>query len=291
MTARPNKPASVATAVEVRRVAVISAQDLVQSNAYSQIDPLSIPEVKVWLRVDQASDSGTLTIPDAKGGASAIQATGARKPTLSTTGNGLAKLVNAADRYLQLAISTGINNADYFGMGFWCKPTAIGTAGDFFNITRTGAAGLADVDRMSFRKSGTGNNDMTTFIWLPPAPSSNTRQAQSSRAVFLANTWKFIAYEYHGAQATEAARSRFRDMGMPLANPQVTSYSQSAGTATDTPSTLITATTGSAILFNRTTAAAAGFVGEIGPDVFFYDPRTLTDLQRVQMAQFRVPLD
>jgi hypothetical protein len=284
MGIRPNKPASVASATEIRRAASMSQEELAQSAPFASIDPASIPEMKVWLRVDQATDSGTLTIPDAMGGSPAVQATAARKPALGTTGNGLAKLTNAVDDFLQLPLSSGLNDANYFGMGMWLRPSSIVTGGDILSITRVGAAGLASADKLNWRQDA---NDVVNFIWLPGA--DGTRRGKTNGGLLQLNVWKFICLEFDGAQATELAQHRYKDMGTALTAQQLPTFSPGVAPGTTPPTTLISAT-GSAILFNRTTAAAAGFIGDIGPDIFFYDPRTISVQNLVNLANFRVPL-
>lgn len=279
---RPTKPASVATPEEVNRVAVMSGRELAEAAPYSIIDPISIPEIKIWLRVDQATDTGTLTIPDAKGGSSAVQATGANKPTVGTTSNGLAKLTNAAGTGLTLPVSAGNTNAAYFAIAFWCRPSDVATnSADFYNMD-TGAG--TSQHRLSVRQD---TNDLKVFIYEPPGSNNINRTAVTTRAILLLNVWKFIMYEFNGSLSTEALRSVFKDMGMPITTPQVQTF---AGAAAAMPTTLEPGVTGNSILFNRTTGFTNGFRGDIGPDIFFYDPRTMTDQNRVRMAQFRVPV-
>jgi hypothetical protein len=265
-----------------RRAAKLSQWELTQSAPFASIDPASIPEMKVWLRVDQASDSGTLSIPDAMGGSPATQATGANKPTLGTTGNGLAKLTNAVGTGLLLPLSAGVQNTAYFGMGFWMRASTL-TGGDMFSVN-TGAS-MASANRIQFRQS---TNDLKTFVWIA-AGESGIRSGGTSRGIVLLNVWKFFMYEFNGAGATEADRSTFKDMGTTFAAPQAQTFTQEVATNTTMPTVLVTAT-GNAVLFNRTTTYANGYIGEIGPDIFFYDPRTMTDTKRVQLAQYRVPL-
>ena len=287
MTFRPNKTASRATSDEVRRVVRMSQQDLVQSQTYASIDPLSIPEVKIWLRVDQATDGGTLTIPDAVGGASATQPTALNKPTLGTDSNGLAKLTCTAGTGLILPITAPIlGNTVWFGMSFWCKPTST-SASDLYSVMRTGASGLANLDRQRFGVTNT--DDLASLIW---ASLGNTRRAQTntSRTTLFQNVWKFISIEFNGALATETLRHTIKDMGTPVATPAAVVYDDAQGTVGSGLTSLV-AVTGSAILFNRTTAYTNGFIGDIGPDIFFYDPTTMTDDKRVQLAQFRIPVD
>lgn len=271
-----------------RRVAAISQQELASTAPFAQVNPLTIPEVKVWLRVDQATSdvNGISSIPDAKGGSPAVQAVNAQKPTLGTTGNGFAKLVNTSTKGVTLPITTGgIGNTAWFGMGLWIKPTSIAGTGDLFDITRTGAAGLGSLDRMSCRVA---LDDLNLFLWLS---AGNTRLARTrtDRSPLQVNTWTFVSYEFVGAEATEATRHRFKEFGTVLPAPITYVYEDSQGTAG--PITSLVAATGSAILFNRTTAYANGFVGEIGPDIFFYDPTTLFGDRLIQLAQYRVPTD
>lgn len=284
---RPHKPASVATPEEVNRVAVISQSELADTAAYTQLGPRNIPEVKIWLRVDLATDSGTLTIPDAMGGPSATQATGANKPVVGTTGNGLAKLTNAATKGLTLPVSAGVTDANYFAMGLWFRPSNVVTnSADFFNMV-TGAGTSAN--RLSLRQD---TNDMKVFVWEPGSGGlNNNRTAATDKAILLLNTWKFLSWEFSSLIATESLRSQYRDMGVVATARQA----QIFGNNGTSPSGVLTTTlepsvTGNSILFNRSTGFTNGLIGDIGPDIFFYDPRTMTDDKRVQLAQFRVPV-
>ncbi len=245
--------------------------------------------LKVWLDVSQQSDSGTLTIPDLMGGGSATQTTAGNKPTVSTTSNGLTKLVSGADKWLQLPLSAGINDAAYFGMALWLKATDVTQLnGDLFNVTLSNT-GLAAANRIRVSQP---QDDLSSLIWLPPAPSSNVRSSRtaSARALLQNGVWKFCAFEYVGAAATEAERVVYKEAGTPLPPQYLPAFAQAQGTALDTPSTLIT-TTGNAILLNRSALASPtnGFFGET-TDWFFYDPRAVTTDMLVAMAQYEVPI-
>lgn len=242
----------------------------------------------MWLDVSGATDSGTLSIPDRMGGSPATQATGANKPTLGTTTNGLAKLTGATATFLSCPIRAGLADVDYFGLAMWIRPADVTlTTPDLFNITRTGAAGQADFDRISIRQS---LDDISCLTWLPPSPSSNVRSSrtESTRGILQSNVWKFITIEYIGVAATELQRVVYKEAGTVLPPQYLPTFAQAQGTALDTPSTLIAAT-GSAILLNRTTAAANGFVGDV-TDIFCYDPRSMTPDALVQLAQYEVPV-
>ncbi len=283
MTFRASRPRASAT--ERSRVVEFSQQDAAQSAAYSQVDPLSIPEVKIWLRVDLATNSGTLSVPDARGGSSATQPTGANKPTLGTTSNGLAKLTNASGTGLLLPMSAGHNNSAYFAIAFWCRPTSVATtSSDFYNaVTAAGAS----ANRISIRQD---TDDLKAFVWVPPSSGGNIRNGVTTRAVLRQDLWKFVMYEFDGSLGTEDLRSRFKDAGTPLAFPQQTTTYGSTGTAPAMPTSLEPSVTGNSLLFNRATTYLQGFLGDVGPDIFFYDPRTMTDTNRVRLAQFRVPV-
>lgn len=245
--------------------------------------------LKVWLDVSQATDSGTLTIPDRMGGASATQATAGNKPTLSTTSNGLPKLVSGIDKWLQLPLSAGINDPDYFGVALWMKTTDVTQLnGDLFNVTSS-TNGLAAANRLSIRQP---QDDLSVFTWIPPAPSGNVRSSRtlSGSALLQNGVWKFMAMEFIGVKPTELERMVYKDAGTIVASPYMPTFSQAQGTAVDTPSTLIV-TTGSAILLNRSAVASPtnGFFGET-TDWFFYDPRTMSSDDLVQIAQYEVPV-
>lgn len=284
MTAlRPNKPVHRATPEEINRVAVLSQQELAESAAYSIVDPRTISEVKIWLRVDQASDSGTLTIPDAKGVANATQSTGANKPTVGTTGNGLAKLTCGVASALVVPINAGgLAATDYFGLSMWLRPTttAVG-AGYIFQIQSS--SGLASANKIRCSRTA---DDMQMHVWQ--ASDIRLGRTESSRIFLYDNVWRFISFEFRGNGATEADRATIKDMGAPVAAQNAVAYETPQGVISSMPTTLATAT-GSGMLFNNT-ALNVGFVGDIGPDIFFYDPRTMTQDKLVQLAQFRVPV-
>ncbi len=279
MSVRPTR--SKATQTEVNRVASISQQELAETSAFATVNPRTIPEVKVWLRVDLATDSGTFTVPDALGGSSATQATAARKPTLGTTGNGLAKLT-CTDDCLVLPNQAGFNNAAWFGIAMWVRPANVSTSSDLFNMT---TASGGSINRLSLRQTA---NDLVTFTWA--ADNTATRSARTTRGIMSTNVWKFIAHEFDGTQTLEADKQRFKDMGSPIALPQVVTYSDGVPTVGSPGLSTLNTPTGNSLLFSRTTAGGNPFIGDIGPDIFFYDPRTITQTQLVQLAQFRVPV-
>ncbi len=284
MSVRPTR--SKATQTEVNRVASISQQELAETSAFATVNPRTIPEVKVWLRVDLASDSGTLTIPDSMGGASATEVNALQKPVVGVTGNGLAKLTcNRASR-LVLPVSAGINDANYFGMGLWVRPANVSTSDDIFTIeTGTGAS----ANRIRF---GQSTNRLVNLVYATGSDNRVT-QSNTTRAYFATNVWKFIGVEFDGSQALEANRCRLRDMGSPLAQPMDEVYSSfpvdEVAVPPPGPATL-NVVTGTAWLFQRRVAFDRGFNGDVGPDIFFYDPRTMTQEKLIQLAQFRVPV-
>lgn len=285
---RPTKPASVATPEEVNRVAVMSNQELAEAAPYSIIDPISIPEIKIWLRVDQATSdvNGVSSVPDAKGGSAATQSTNAQKPTLGTTGNGLAKLT-CVDDCLVLPIQAGFNNSAWFGMAMWIRPSNVSTSSDLFNVT---TASGATVNKLSFRQS---SDDLLDFTWA--SNGSDTRQARTGsagfgKAILAVNIWTFVSMEFDGTQATEDTKNQFKLNGTPVPAPNATQYSNGVGAIGSPGLSALNTPTGNSLLFARTTAGGNPFQGDIGPDIFFYDPRTITAQKLVQAAQFRVPV-
>lgn len=281
MTIRPSRRR--ATATERGRVTKFSQADNAQTAAYSQIGPRNIPEVKIWLRVDLATDSGTLTIPDAMGGASATQATAARKPVLGTTSNGLAKLT-CTDDCLVLPISAGFNNAAWFGIAMWIRPANVTTSSDIFNVTT--AAG-ASINKLSFRQT---TDDLVDFLWAADGSANRSGRTLTGKAVLAANVWVFVSMEFDGSQTLESDKNRFKLNGTPVPAPNAVAYSDGVPTVGAPGPSVLNTPTGNALLFARTTVPANPFIGDVGPDIFFYDPRTITAQSLVQLAQFRVPV-
>jgi hypothetical protein len=280
---RPNKPAWKATQAEVNRVAIISQQELAASAGFTTADPRVTlgDDLKVWLDIDASTHdvNGISAIPDVMGGASAVQSTNAQKPAFATTGNGLGVATSVTATAMTLALSAGLNDTTYFGMSLWIRPTNTAASTIFMTVL---SAGGATANRMELRQN---TNDIKWYVYQPGATRSIG--SVTSRGFFFQNQWRFVSFEYNGAGATEAEKAIMKDMGTNFANPMTPTFQDEAGTST-MPATLVSAT-GNMLLFNRTTAFTGGFQGQIGPDIFFYDPRNMTDAKRIALANYRVP--
>jgi hypothetical protein len=280
---RPNKPAWKATQAEINRVAVISQQELAASAGHATVDPqVNLgSDLKIWLDVNASTHdvNGISNIPDVLGGASALQSTNAQKPAFATTGNGLGVATSTTATAMTLALSAGLTDTTWFGMSLWIRPTNTAASTIFFSVI---TAGGASANRMEIRQN---TNDIKWYIYQPGAIRSVG--SVTSRGFFFQNQWRFISFEYNGANAAEADKAVMKDMGTNFANPMTPTFQDESGTST-MPATLVSAT-GNALLFNRTTAFTGGFQGQIGPDIFFYDPRNMTDSKRIALANYRVP--
>jgi hypothetical protein len=283
MTFRPNKPAERASQAEINRVAVISQQELAATDGFATVDPRALlgSDLKVWLDINAATHDadGISSVPDVLGGSAATQSTNAQKPVYDTTGNGLGVATSTTATALVLPLGAGIANTTWFGMSMWIRPTNTAASTIFFSAI---SAGGASANRMEMRQN---TNDVKWYVYQPGAIRSIG--SVTSRGFWFRNQWRFVSFEYNGGGATEAERAILKDMGTSLANPMTPTFQDESGTST-MPATLVSAT-GNALLFNRTTAFTGGFQGQIGPDIFFYDPRNMTDAKRIQLANYRVP--
>lgn len=249
--------------------------------ASSNFLPSQVPQLQVWLRVDQAVSSGGLvsSIPDAMGGPSLVQASSPLQPTLGTTGNGLAKLtVNAS--VMTLAMGAALQGPR-FGLTFWYKPANITTSSDFFNVVTGGGS---SINRQSLRQAA---NDLFSLVW---ADASNVRSARTNRAILTAGLWKCISLEFDGAQVAELDRHRFKDMGTPLTVNDLPTFADSQGVVgAPGPASMRLGATGNALFFARTLAAGNPLQGEIGPNIFIHDPQISPD-NLVRLASYQVPV-
>lgn len=241
--------------------------------------PTTFSEVKAWYRVEDATMTGAEveTLPAAFGGATFQQNLNAPGPAKGTTANGLSTLVFTSLECLVAPSATPAwQNANYFGLAFWFKPSQETSQGDFFSYYG-GSTGLAD-NRINCRTSA---NTRIAQITRDSANTGNRQNESLSngQVVFKTNVWQFLAFEFEGSQATEATRNRILVNGGPLPLPQVCTYTDLTGTPGGASTTLRTTTAspnlvtlGARQVNQGTSAVTGGVRGAIGPDIFFYDP-------------------
>lgn len=81
--------------------------------------PTQLPELTAWLSWADATDTGTLSVPDLMGGSPATQSSGALKPAISEV-NGMSVGTFSAS-VLSLPLSAAVNDDIKFGVAFWIK--------------------------------------------------------------------------------------------------------------------------------------------------------------------------
>lgn len=281
MTFRPN--GRRVRQAEINRVAILSQSDLAISSGHSSADPRVTlgSDLKVWLDINASTHdvNGISSVPDVMGGSPAVQSTNAQKPAFDTSTNGYGIATSVTATAMTLPLSAGIADTTYFGMSLWIRPTNTAASTIFMAVLSSGGA---SANRMEIRQN---TNDVKWYVYQPGAIRSVG--SVTSRGFFFQNQWRFLSFEYNGAGATEAEKATMKDMGTNFANPMTPTFQDESGTST-MPATLVSAT-GNMLLFNRTTAFTGGFQGQIGPDIFFYDPRNMTDAKRIALANYRVP--
>lgn len=231
----------------------------------NRFNPNDLPELTAWLNWQGATDTGTLSVPDLKGGSPATQSTGALKPTLTTSDNGV-KIATFSAHVLSLPLSTAINDNIKFGVAFWVKLANVSGLKTFTSI-RTGAGG-ASADKLLCNSFGAS---------LQTRARAVDRHASISS---LDTNWRFCYTDIDCSQSTEATQVVMSLDGLP--------GTVSFTSDTAWPSSLGTPTGNMFIGSDNNAGSSSPLVGSIG-DIYFFSSRLTTDKQ-VRLMQYNRPL-
>lgn len=255
----------------------------------SDFDPATVSAVSAWLRVANATSSGGLisSLPDMLNSNPAVQATDANKPATGTSANSLPIMTSTAAKFMNWPVHASNNGTTQFGYGMWIKATST-----------TGSRGLADTSALSggasankFRSFGvTGGNQFSVRVYN--ATSTAGRSATLASGFGTLNTWQFVTVELDlDSGGAEASRCVVTIDGVV----QTLNFADLLGTPGSMPASMA-APTGSMILLAIANNGTAGWVGDIGPNIFFFGSamagRTeglLTSAARTALRNFEAP--
>jgi hypothetical protein len=226
--------------------------------------PLDLPELTAWLSWANATDTGTLSVPDLKGGSPAIQATAARKPTLATADNGV-PIGTFVDDLLALPLSAAINDNLKFGMAFWVKLANVSGLKTFCSIQTT--AGGASANKLLVNTFGASFEARAQAV---------DRRAQVTA---LDTNWRFCYLGIDCSKGTEPAQVV---MSLDGNHPGTVAFSSD----TAWPASLGTPT-GNMLIGGSTLTPASPLVGSIGDIYFFLDQLSAASVAR--LMQFNRP--
>jgi hypothetical protein len=252
-------------------------------------NPGTLSEVLAWYQVDLATVVSTriTVLPDAKGGASFVPVLSALAPVQGTTANGLKVLTfTGAEALGALDNNAAWRNSEYFGMAFWFKASAETGQGTFFSYW--GSTLGMTANRVLVGSSA--NTRVRQIVRNAADSGSSTLDSATGASHFVIKTdvWQFFAFLVDGRLAA-ADRSKVKLGGADLPLPQ---------TPTVTPAPDATLRTslaapnrvalGCADVDDGTSAIAGGILGQIGPDIVFFNPAMKIGKLRRIMG-YRVP--
>lgn len=237
------------------------------------------------------------TIPDAMGGPSFTQNVNAPGPARTTLANGAQVLdYNGTQGLVAASVNPAWQNADWFGLAFWFKPSQEAIVGDFFSYYG-GATGIA-ANRINCRMTFPGSVVRLAQIVRDTADTGN-RQNESGDAPQRAikpGIWQFMSWQWNALGATEAERNVMLLNTCPFVPSGTSVYSNIAGTPGGAFTQLRTATAapnlvtlGCRDIDQGTSALTAGIRGQLGPDVFFYNPQVVDPQKLRRLATWNVP--
>ncbi len=217
----------------------------------ASFDPSQLPQLTAWLNWAGATDTGTLSVPDLKGGSPATQSTGGLKPTVDRSG---AVAFGAfSSSLLALPLSAAINDTVKFGVAFWLKMADVTGTKGFIAIQNV--AGGANADKLQLLLIGNV---------LQVRAMSVDRRAQFSP---LDTNRRFVYLGIDCSKGTEATQVL---MGLDAALQSLFFSSDTAWPAT------LGAATGNMLI-----GAASLLVASIGDIYFFSDQLTVADQGRL----------
>jgi hypothetical protein len=251
--------------------------------------PGTLSEVLAWYQVDQATLTSTrvTSLPDAKGGDAFIPNLLAPGPVQGTTANGLKVMTwTGLECLVAPDARAPWQNANFFGLAFWFKPSAETGQGDFFNYW-SGTTGLT-ANRIICRTSA--NTRIATLI--RNAADNGTVTVESATGagqfVFKTDVWQFFAFTVD-CRLAQADRAAILLSGAPLPLPQAKTDSAgidaSLRTSVASPNLV---TLGARDVDQTTSVVTGGCLGQMGPDIVFFNPAMkIGKLRRIM--NYRVP--
>jgi len=252
-------------------------------------DPGTLSEVLAWYQVELATITSTrvTTLPDTKGGASFTTNVSAPGPVQSDSANGLKVMTfTGAEALAAVDNNAAWRNSEFFGLAFWFKATAETGQGTFFSYW-SGTLGMS-ANRVLV---GTSANTRVRQIVRNAADSgSSTLDTATGAGHFVIKTgvWQFFAFLVDGRVAA-ADRNRVKLSGADMPLPQ---FPTVTGSVDATLRTSLAAPNlvalGCADVDQATSAVAGGIVGQMGPDIVFFDPAMKIGKLRRIMG-YRVP--
>jgi hypothetical protein len=257
-----------------------------RSSYKSVFDPLSLGAVSAWFRTADAVDSGAglaFTLPNVVTVNHATTTTDARKPTISTSANGLPILV-CNTSCLQVPLHAGINDTLKWWIAFHIRLTSAAGNPVPFSID-SGTGGASARKLLAIRAGG----DLLQIFNSTSLAARNANPA----TIWTLNTWVHTIFELNlGTGGAEATRAVIRKDGIA----QAVTFSNGVGTPNDTP-TSMPAPTGFMNLFAQAAATGAnGLVGEIGPNIIIGNNSLagatsgcLTDAAALALSNFERP--
>ncbi len=252
--------------------------------------PSDFPEVKAWYQVDQATITSTrvTSLPDTLGGPPFVTNLSAPGPVQDTTANGLKVMTwTGAECLVAPDATPAWQNSSWFGLAFWFKPTAETGQGDFFNYW-SGTLGLSG-NRIICRTSA--NTRIAQIVRNAADNGSCTTESNTGSGLFVFKTgvWQFHAFTVDCRLGTVADRSNILIGGAPLPLPQFKTDSAAMDASMRTTATAPNLVTlGARDVDQGTSAVSGGVIGQMGPDIFFFDPALKAGKLRHMMNR-RVP--
>lgn len=244
-------------------------------------DPRDSGKVSAWLRLANATvtGSGYSSVPDALGGAAAVQATDGRRPVNGTSANGL-PIATFTDDLLQWPLAnTTISTSPKAGLAFWIKCTPDGTVRRIVSVRVPGAGGGASANRLELCSDTNGTRGLFIDIYIG---ATDVRRAATAAALTAA-TWLFVSWEFDGSQSTDATKCLLTIGG----TAQTLTFSDASGTPGAMPATL-NQPTGDFYFGAQSTVPGLPFVGTIGPNIFALNAQ-LTSAERTALMNFEAP--
>jgi hypothetical protein len=240
-------------------------------------NPTQVPAVTGWLRLANRTDTGTLTIPDVLGGASALQSSASLKPAFSTS-NGLPVMTFDGGDTLRRATDANTHATPRRGLAAWIKLNSVAVTQAFWG------AWTADfVNRIHAVYAV--NDTMAAAVGL--GGPANARQGVSGAV--LDTGWHFWTWEYDGGQTAEADKCILTLDGAV----QSLTFSVNSGTAAAMPATLQTES-GDSVIGALNAAPSIATTATYGPNVYLLGgagvgPGLLTSAQRAALMAFENP--
>lgn len=227
---------------------------------------LPLSAAGAWFRVANASDAGSglaFTLPNELSTNHATTTTDARKPTISTSPNGLPMLVCNASA-LRVALHAAINSSTKFWFAFHARITSAAGNPVPFSIDSAGGGGASTRKLFAQRFGG----DLAHVH----SASSPTTLARSFGAatIWQLNTWRHYICEINldlesspGVLAPEADRALWCVDGVPITS----TFANSVGAPGVLPSAMATPTGFMHLFAQNASTGGNGWVGEIGANI------------------------